>query len=300
MHKKKLYVIGNGFDLFHKIPSELFNFRDYVSSNNDRVYEDVETYLPTGDDWASLEQSLADMDVDAFEDNLGHFAPSYGGDGWSDSGHGDYQYEVNNCLERLSSGLTAEFSDWVRGLPIPTRQNTPAHIQNLDTSALFFSFNYTSTLNSVYGVPTDQIAFIHGSAAVPDDEIILGHGWNPEHHQPLTANYELEEMDVRLAEGLSLIESFFSTTFKNSAELIEKHKVFFDQLDQIEEVYVLGHSLSSIDAAYYHTIMLNQNFLEAKWVIACLPEDDWFFKLARLMRLGVPIGNAIPILWDEL
>ena len=70
---KSLYVIGNGFDLWHDIPSRFGDFKVYVSENAPQIFNAVETYLPAGDEWNQLEQALAEMDVDALIDNLGHF-----------------------------------------------------------------------------------------------------------------------------------------------------------------------------------------------------------------------------------
>lgn len=165
MKPRKLYVIGNGFDLQHGIPSKLDQFKQYLRDNDNSVFRGVEEYLPVREDWCDLEEALADMDVDAIIDNLGHFMASYGTEDWSDSGHHDFQFEVEILVKRLSSELRQLFGEWIRQLPIPTPTTTPKRLTGLDCTATFLNFNYTSTLITLYGVAAKRILFIHGCAA---------------------------------------------------------------------------------------------------------------------------------------
>lgn len=58
--------------------------------------------------------------------------------------------------------MRQRFSEWVRKLPIPSPVTASKRLAALDTDALFFSFNYTATLGTLYGVRSEQILFIHG------------------------------------------------------------------------------------------------------------------------------------------
>ena len=95
-----------------------------------------------------LESALADIDVESIlggygflfsrgcwfvcwgVNDLEQFMPGYGADGWSDSGHHDFQYEVSRVVEGLSTELRRRFGQWIRQLPIPSR-TTP--FQRLQT-----------------------------------------------------------------------------------------------------------------------------------------------------------------------
>lgn len=297
---KRLYVIGNGFDLWHDIPSRFSDFKSYVSENDSRVFEEVETYLPAGDEWNQLEQALADMDVDALIDNLGHFMASYGADDWSDSGHHDFQYEVDNCVERLSTGLKHQFANWVRGLPIPSRLEVRRRLTTLDPEAHYLTFNYTPTLKAVYGIDSRRVCFIHGNAAVQDEELILGHAWSPTVRPSLNSREDVEEMDVRMYEANEIIDGYFSSTFKRSAELIQKHAQFLEELSDIEQVVVLGHSLSEVDSEYFAALLKIPALTAASWVIACRGLSEWPNKLIDLQRLGIPTQRATAVIWDSL
>jgi len=113
---ERLYIIGNGFDMHHGIKSSYKDFGKYLKAI------DSETY-----------------------DLMTDFLPSYGADDWSDSGHHDYQYEVDRVVEALSRTLLSHFSDWIRQLAIPTSKGIEKFRLPLDLSSQYLSFNYTDT-----------------------------------------------------------------------------------------------------------------------------------------------------------
>lgn len=299
MKHRKLYVIGNGFDLWHGIPSDLARFKQYVQATDPDVYREVEDYLPTREDWSDLERALADMDVDALIDNLGHFMDSYDAEDWSDAGHHDFQREVQNSVERLSTGLRLRFSEWIRRLPIPTPATAQKRIATLDTDAVFFTFNYTNTLGSLYGVLPERVLYIHGCADLEDDDLVLGHAWNPQTRKSLNDRPDIEDIDTRLREANNTINHYFSGTFKRSADLIKRHRGFFDALTDIEQVIVLGHSLSNVDAAYFVALLEQSSVAEATWRIACRSPEEWFEKKSRLANLGVNPSKTLQVAWDN-
>jgi len=48
----------------------------------------------------------------------------------------------------------------------------------IDPTAFFLTFNYTPSLQELYGVPDRRILHIHGEANLPDSDLILGHAWH--------------------------------------------------------------------------------------------------------------------------
>lgn len=297
---KSLYVIGNGFDLWHGIPSKFSDFKRYVAVHEPRIFEDVETYLPAGDEWGQLEQALAGMDADALVNHLGQFMPSYGADDWRDAGHHDFQYEVKNCVNRLSAGLKIQFMNWIKGLPFPDRVDLKRRLTTLDPTAQYLSFNYTPTLAAIYGIDTQRVCFIHGSAAVEGDELILGHAWGPSTRPSLNSRDGIEEMDVRLFEANQIIDDYFSSTFKRSDEIILRHIDFFNNLFNVGQVIVLGHSLSGVDASYFTALLKAPALTDANWKFACRDQSEWSEKLLLLKILGIPVHKASPISWEDV
>jgi hypothetical protein len=102
---------------FHRI-SELFREIQTagVRDQDSHLLKTVERYLPEANDWKDLESALAAIDVEAIIDDREMFMPSYAADDWSDSGHHDFQYEVDLVVKCLSVELRHRFGQWIRQL----------------------------------------------------------------------------------------------------------------------------------------------------------------------------------------
>lgn len=170
----------------------------------------------------------------------------------------------------------------------------------LDPEAHYLTFNYTPTLKAVYGIDSRRVCFNHGNASVQDEELILGHAWSPTIRPLLNSREDVEEMDVRMFEANEIIGGYFSSTFKRSAEIIQKNANFFDQLSDIEEVVILGHSLSEVDTEYFAALLKVPALTAASWVIACRGLSERPYKLIDLQRLGIPVQRATAVIWDSL
>ncbi|KLN58095.1 MULTISPECIES: bacteriophage abortive infection AbiH family protein [Pseudomonadota] len=300
MRPTTLYVIGNGFDLWHSIPSGLGAFKKFVLGVDRDIHREVEDYLPAGENWCDLEMALAELDADMLVDNLGHFMGSYGAEDWSDSGHHDFQYEVGNVVERLSTDLRSRFAEWIRALPTPTPETAPRRLAQLDPEALFLTFNYTNTLSRLYGVDPARVLHIHGRADEADEELVLGHAWNPQSRRSLNARADIEDIDTRLVEANDTIDDYFSATFKRSEELIARYRPFFEALDTVDHVVVLGHSLSPVDAIYFKALLQQPGVAAARWSVACRNAEEWPEKERRLIEMGLRPGAARLAIWDAL
>jgi hypothetical protein len=300
MGDHKLCIIGNGFDLQHEIPSEYCDFQAFVQECDSDLLRAVDDYLPAGDDWRHLEQALAEIDVDRIVENLEHFMPSYGADDWSDSGHHDFQYEVRRLVKCLSIELRQQFGRWISQVPIPTPATTPRRLQTIDPSAFFLTFNYTTTLQELYGVPDARILHIHGNANLPDDDLVLGHAWDPQRRQSLNHRSDIAEMDTRQVEANTIIDEYFSATFKPSTRLIQEHRPFFEQLTNLEAIDVLGHSISAGDEPYYRALLALPGVDAARWRVACYSEGDFQTMPARLLKLGVEASSITTCFWSDV
>lgn len=95
---------------------------------------------------------------------------------------------------------------------------------------------------------------IHGSAEAGDDELILGYAWEPESRASLSHRADI---DTRFMESNSIIDDYFCATFKPSQEPVAKHRHFFEGLSGVNQVMILGHSLSKVDdEAYFQYFFL--------------------------------------------
>jgi hypothetical protein len=54
MENRKLYIIGNGFDLWHGIPCNYWQFKEFVRGHDPDLLKAVESYLPADEYWSDL------------------------------------------------------------------------------------------------------------------------------------------------------------------------------------------------------------------------------------------------------
>lgn len=287
MSKESLYIIGNGFDIHHGIGSRYSDFKDYLSDSDHTLHDLVEEFIPLKENWSDLEQALADIDVDSVVDYASQFLVSYGAEDWSDSYHHDYSYEVKKIVEGLSEELKTRFTDWIARLHIPSQTEVKRNILDLDKAAKYLTFNYTSTLSTIYEVPRANIIFIHGEVGTENQDIVLGHAWSPNDIPSLNGVTDPESLDTRVMEGNEIINDYFGRTFKNTPSIINANKPFFGSLREISNIYVLGHSLSEVDIAYFKAIIQNIDTDKVHWCISHYGDDELAKHRNTMNALGI-------------
>lgn len=297
---KTLYIIGNGFDLNHRMPTGYRHFKAFVKSHDLDVYDWMEDYVPAGEHWADLEAVLAYLDTDHIINSLEHFMGSYADENWSDAGNHDFQHEVDRVAQGLSGTLQTLFAQWVRTIEIPDALSAQNRLAELDIHATYLTFNYTGTLSSVYSVPGSNILHIHGESADDDSDLVLGHGWGPDDRTSLFKAVDHEDSDHRIIEAMQSLDDYFSATFKPSREIIERNANFFASLSDIQQVVVLGHSLDPVDGPYFAAVVSALKGRSVPWTIAVLPDDDIEEKTARLEVFGVSSAQIRYRFWSDL
>ncbi len=264
-----LYIIGNGFDRHHHIPSDYRDFGNFLKVKDLHTYSEVENYFGVDDSfWSDFEAQLANFDTDFLIDNASQFLMSYGDDNWRDSGHHDYQHELNRVVEIISDTMRGRFGEWIRQLHIPDAKSFGGDLLSLDSAARFLNFNYTQTLQKTYGISDNQILHIHGSAKDSTENLILGHGWRQAPTDSLNHGLDMEETDTRVAEGNEIVDRYFSKTFKPTERIIASQKPFFISLKSVRQIFVMGHSLSEVDAPYLEEIVRNIDAQSVTWTIS--------------------------------
>lgn len=281
---KRLHIIGNGFDLAHGIPSSYSKFGEYLNNVDSTVSRFIRDYLFVDEDfWSCFEERLGSFDSDNVIDHAEGFLASYGDDDWSDAYHHDFEYEIEQIVEGLSTKLRARFAEWIRLLPTPA-PGSFSPVRCIDPRARYLSFNYTPTLQRLYGVPDRYVTHIHGRSSQADSKIVIGHGWERQADELLARQID-EDTDVRVAGGYRLIDDYFADTFKPTDRIIEQHRSFFDELVDVSEILVLGHSLADVDAPYFWEILKRINRHAARWTISCY--IDSAAERERFARFGI-------------
>jgi hypothetical protein len=291
----KLYVIGNGFDIFHDIDSRYSDFRNYVQVNDPTLLDALDDYFVSDELWSDFEETLAYIDTDKIVDDASEYLVGYGADDWKDSSHHDYQYELQRAIDIITIRLRENFINWILNLNIPNIQKI-----TLPKNAKYLVFNYTGTLEQNYGIPEERILYIHNKALNINSEIILGHSREstPENQ---FSNYkddeDMESYDVRVLEGNRILDEYFESTYKNTSTIIRENELFFNDLDDIREIFILGHSISPVDLPYFQVIFANVS-PDAKWNVSYFDNKN---KPVQILRgIGVPENNITPILISDL
>jgi hypothetical protein len=278
-----LYIIGN-----HGIQSSYKAFGEYLKCQDRNTYAFVERYFGVdGDFWAEFEERLASFDTDTLIDNASNVLVSYAVEDWKDAYHHDYQFDIEQAVKAISKTLRSRFEEWVRQLHIPDPSHINASVRlPIDQSATFLNFNYTPSLQRLYGVPNDRVLHIHGAAADPDARLVLGHGWEPQKNlDPYRFAGVPEDADIRVVEGQSIIDSYFRDTFKPTAQIIQDNEAFFAGLSHVERIFVMGHSVSIVDHPYFRKVIRNIDACRVKWKISYF--DGLNDLRERVKQLGI-------------
>lgn len=167
---QNLIIIGNGFDRHHNMKTSYHNYRDFLISTGK---EDIVEFLEKGREfepdwlWNDLESNIGLLEYESAY----CFLLDYGSDEWRDSAHHDFQYEISTMTDYWP-GLKDYLAEWIKSIPY----GSPDAKLNLliNSASIFLSFNYTNTLEKLYGIPKEKITYIHGDVSQTDN-LILGH-----------------------------------------------------------------------------------------------------------------------------
>ncbi|MEG3124233.1 bacteriophage abortive infection AbiH family protein [Sphingomonas sp. GB1N7] len=186
---------------------------------------------------------------------------------------------TRDCVQRLrcrrSQLLRARFGEWIRQLTIPTPASFPGPWIRLDPAALYLTFNYTPTLQRLYGIPEAHVLHIHGSAAKSEDQLVLGHGWEPGLADPYRFESDPENADMRVIEGIEIVDGYFKDTFKPTVRIIEAYRQNFAALADVTDIIVMGHSLAEVDHPYFEAIIAKIDIRKVRWRVSVYGDLDY-------------------------
>lgn len=124
------------------------------------------------------------------------------------------------------------------------------------------NFNYTDTLEKRFGVKFKNDFHIHGVATDPES-IVVGHSTHPEEpFKELIERKIMEPLDptkgLPRIDGLYAVEDALYRTDKHTADRIDALCVALMKngvhIEDIENIYVLGHSFAEADMPYFEFI----------------------------------------------
>ncbi len=284
MSNKKLYIIGNGFDLHHGLETSYASFCQHVKENDRELYEFLEWYVDIELDkdglWKDFEKSLGTFHHDAFYSDYDHTDPS------SDKFKLSDMFGVEDELTERSGMMIEKLSQalyyWLDEMDY---SDNGYNVLPLGMNANYLTFNYTATLSRLYSIPDENILPIHHSVATHGSNLIFGHGRIID-EEPLfdnegNCNYPSSSYSNAESASKMLLAHFY----KDTKTIIRENIFFFDNLHNIDTIIVLGHSLNDIDLPYFEH--LNAITYKAKWIISYYENTEVEIMRHALSTIGV-------------
>ncbi len=319
-----LYVIGNGFDLHHGLDTSYTSFGFFLQEHDDDIYDLLVQYFELSDIdpdnpddkrdplWSHFEDALATMDYKTLLEDHSDLLPNYGSDDFREADRTDMEYAVGEIVDDVTKNLRDAFGEFIRDVAFP--DDIGGDRITLHPASKFMQFNYTDTLERYYGVRHEDIFYVHNSARA-DDELVLGHGVDPnsfreEERQPpagLTDEQLIEwreEMAADYDHSFDLAEQrvfdYYRASHKSTAEIIEANLNFFESLADVDEIFVLGHSLGDVDMPYFEKIAASIRLADVAWTVSYHADRDRDVFLNKMLALGVPANKINLIKLNDL
>jgi len=311
-----LYIIGNGFDLFHGVRSSYADFKQYTKVKNPQLFQQLNVYFEGTDLWSDFENSLGYLSRKAVLYDASIMLPDFDSDltGLQMAEilmAGDF---IAGVLNELLTDIKKTLHQWVLSLKLSyTKIQTRL---NLDYYARFINFNYTTFLESLYGIERDRINYIHGNKLHPIGSLIVGHGstndeafetWYKQNRIKTRNKVVYDAYFNRKFHHPSLelvvesIEEYFENSAKATSQIIDANRTYFSRLSGIKYIYVLGHSVSKVDVAYFHEIIRNnQNSKAIMWLMAYHRPAQRDILYKKLSGIGISPRQITMITWDFL
>ncbi|MDG6143225.1 bacteriophage abortive infection AbiH family protein [Lactococcus formosensis] len=219
----RFFIVGNGFDLYHRLPTKYIDFIHFLEKDFPDVYVGLCNLM--------MKYSLTHFDRNIVEDNYwSEFEEMLGSievlelaeehRDWSTTR--DYSGKPNSeILKMLEFGVKSNLYilPWMKNI---NKKEIPKHEKNKKIEALiqkdseFLNFNYSQTLEIIYNIDVTKVLHIHGT---PPRKLIIGHseGYN--------VQGDSEEIGINLMNE-EYIKKYFTRTRKKTRSIIQKNNIF--------------------------------------------------------------------------
>lgn len=261
--KETLIIIGNGFDRAHGIKSSYWDFREWlVTKGNRRLVDMMDIFFSNKRDvWSGIEQALGEYDEGEI---LDYCRPDEEFDlDHSLSSSARVEDSPNDIFQPVLEDFKEAFHDWVDSIEIDGIEKK----YTLDHCCRYLTFNYTDTLETEYGIPTCQIAHIHGSRLC-DDEYVVGHNNRRSPSEAWDEDGVIFEQNAH-----ENIIQWMNELTKSYSANIARHRTFFDSLINVKQIITYGHSMANVDWPYFEEIIKIVG-TDIPWRITCFSEAD--------------------------
>ena len=298
-----LFIIGNGFDLAHGMPTRYSDFRKFLvktypeAARRSKNVVSLEYFQNKSQEEIAVEFLLFSMDVACgetwqdFETALGriHFSNK-----WPKSQHvDDFEEDEWQAMNYLLSMVKMNayvfdairkywgifLSRWIRSIENKIEAGNYKKLGDIErlinqSDCRFFTFNYTKTLQILYGI--NKVVHIHNRVG---QRLIFGHGRN---------EVQYEEPDVNGFFGSTTCDEILEYLHKDTQRQLKKYNQDFNDFADITAVYSYGFSFSQVDSVYIKEIVRKLPF-DTIWYFTSYEAEDaesMRVKKVKLRRYG--------------
>ncbi|MBC8528757.1 bacteriophage abortive infection AbiH family protein [Christensenellaceae bacterium NSJ-44] len=271
-----LFIIGNGFDIAHKIPTEYNNFRSFLidmypetlQSRDETVYwEDLKNIAPDefaaeillnamdkacGENWCNFEEALAYINFNGKLPKANHK------EGETDEEDNELMEKYLLYMDMLTSGFIycskiwqEFFRLWIKSIQLLIDDGkftckTTLKALFSQPDAQFFTFNYTKTLQKLYGIK--KVIHVHNRVG---QKLVFGHGED----NMMYGDFIDNTSESPLIHS-SFLDDMIMSFKKDTDGPIKKYNDFFRKLNHtIDKVYSYGFSYGKVDSIYIKKIV---------------------------------------------
>ncbi len=285
-----LYIIGNGFDLYHGLKTGVCDFKKKLKQKSiyNQSFDALTVFEGYGVNWGEYENSLSDIDLNNI-DELNLTSPDYLSDRESDRDRTIFYMEEH--VDSLSKSVLESLDEMI-GEANNSLYNSQSFLKKVfQNGDAILSFNYTSTIEELYDLP-DNVNILHLHGLYDNkDKLIFGYK-----SEKQSEYYEEESFSSKalqkIKNEITTIERNNKMSFKDKKErilpledayndltaerdfyidrqreiILEFHKNmkkelklkeledFLGENKNVNEIRVFGHSMSEVDYEYMELI----------------------------------------------
>ena len=284
MSSNHLFIIGNGFDLWHKLPTSYKDFYGQYKGYLDQIEHYFSYGLQEEELWSDFENVLGQFDESTLIDENDFM--DFSGDEFPTQQMYGLEDAVDNFSRDIINDITDSFTEWLKGISL----NKLAQQMVFPDQARYISFNYTSTLQQLYAVLETNVNHIHGSLG-QSSSLIFGH--------TETVVHARAEEDTYYTEAINHGRKVLEVLQKPVNDIIRSNLIpWLNKNGNISVITVIGHSLNNIDLPYFSRIV--DEFPDAHWQCYSFSQEEALAHSSILQQIGVPKNNLRVGTYTEL
>lgn len=286
---RTLYLFGNGFDIAHGIHTPYSAFRAFLSEKHEvfltrfeamyhiQPLDDTEPWYTAEAQknwnksvaeslWKYFEEEIGNPDVEGMHAKAESLVDGMPSEGIKDTL--DYYWKEEYGFSKSFQQYVLEWLKTIKTSKATHRKNALINNQ----SDLFINFNYTDTLERVYGIK--KVLHIHGG--VPSCSIIppiMGHGnkylIDSYRRKAKQASDEFIDWEECICNAIA---DYCEALYKDTDKIISCNEDFFSSLQDVNQIICLGLSFGNVDIPYLDKI---QHSIKptTKWIVYYYNEE---------------------------